>query len=45
MKYVIMSFKTDDETKQKLQELAHKKDMSVSAIIREAVKNYIQEVK
>ena len=40
MKYTILSFKTDDETKAFLQEVAKNKDMSVSAVIREAIKLY-----
>lgn len=44
MKDVILSFKADEEIKTLLKAEAQKKDMSVSAIIRKAIKAYFQEV-
>ena len=44
MKYTILSFKSDEETKELLQQIAKEKDMSVSAIIREAIKMYVKEL-
>ena len=41
---VIMSFKTSEEMRDQIKELAAKRDMSASQIIRGALKKYIQEV-
>lgn len=41
---VIMSFKTSEEMRDQIKELAAKRDMSASQIIREALRKYIQEV-
>ena len=38
MKHTIISFKTDEKTKVYLQKVAKEKDMSVSAVIREAIR-------
>lgn len=45
MKYTIISFKTEEETKELLQQIAKEKDMSVSAIIRAAIRLYVKELK
>ena len=40
---VIMSFKTSEEMRDQIKELAAKRDMSASQIIREALRQYIQK--
>lgn len=40
-----MSFKVDEDTKKKLKEMSDKYDMSVSALIRKAIKDLIQKEK
>ena len=44
MKDVVISFKAEDDIRDRLKELAAKRDVSVSQIIREALKLYFQEV-
>lgn len=43
IKDVIMSFKTTNETRDKLKEIAKIKDMSVSAIIRQSIELWMEE--
>lgn len=40
---IVMSFQTDIEMRDMLKQLAKSKDMSVSAIIRQAIKEYSQK--
>lgn len=42
-KDVKISLRLDEEVKQKLEDLAQEQDMSVSQIVRAAIKQYIQK--
>lgn len=45
MKDVVLSFKVTETMRDQIKEIATKKDIPVSQLIREAIKLYIQEVK
>ena len=45
MKTSNITFKLTDTEKEAIRALAHKKDVPMSQIIREAIKKYIQEAK
>lgn len=43
MKDIVITFKVDEEMKEQMKECAKKKDISVSQMIREAIRKYMQE--